>query len=249
MNQTGSAAAEKKGEGLDLKDAFDEFMASFEAFKDANDERLDDMEKRLGADVVTEEKVARIDRALDQQKRAIDRLVLKGKRPELGGAQAAGGNRGAEPSEHKLAFEAYVRTGESGGLKRVEGKAMAAGVDADGGYLVPEETEREIGQRLSVVSPIRAIADVRTVSSNVYKKPFAVTGFQAGWVGETDDRDETNTPTLVELAYPVMEIYAMPAATGTLLDDAPSISTSGSHPRSRWLSPSRRRRRSSMATE
>ncbi len=38
-------------------------------------------------------------------------------------------------------------------------------------------------------------------------------------MGETDDRDETDTPTLVELEYPVMELYAMPAATQTLLDD------------------------------
>jgi HK97 family phage major capsid protein len=58
------------------------------------------------------------------------------------------------------------------------------------------------------------------VSSNVYKKPFATSGFATGWVGETEARPETATPTLAELEYPVMEIYAMPAATQTLLDDA-----------------------------
>ncbi len=58
------------------------------------------------------------------------------------------------------------------------------------------------------------------MSSNLYKKPFATTGFETGWVGETDARPETDTPTLVELEYPVMELYAMPAATATLLDDA-----------------------------
>ena len=63
------------------------------------------------------------------------------------------------------------------------------------------------------VSPLRSIAGVRTVSSNAYRRPFATNGFETGWVGETDARDETDTPTLVELEYPVMELYAMPAAT------------------------------------
>jgi HK97 family phage major capsid protein len=207
----------KAAENVDLKDAFDDFMSAFEAFKEGNDGKIDEIERKLSADVVTEEKVARIGQALDSQKRLIDRLVLKGRRPELG---LSGSARGAEASEHKAAFDAYVRTGESGGLKRLEQKALSAGVDADGGYVVPEETEAEIGRRLSIVSPIRAIAGIRTVSSNLYKKPFATTGFATGWAGETDARPATATPTLVELEYPVMELYAMPAATTTLLDDA-----------------------------
>ncbi len=219
MNLDLQPAPETKGaaENVDLKNAFDDFMSTFEAFKEGNDAKIDEIERKLSADVVTEEKVARIGQALDSQKRLIDRLVLKGRRPELG---LSGSGRGAEASEHKAAFEAYVRTGESGGLKRLEQKALSAGIDADGGYVVPEETEAEIGRRLSIVSPIRAIAGIRTVSSNLYKKPFATTGFATGWAGETDARPETATPTLVELEYPVMELYAMPAATTTLLDDA-----------------------------
>jgi HK97 family phage major capsid protein len=69
-------------------------------------------------------------------------------------------------------------------------------------------------------SPIRAISGVRQVSANTYKKPFAITGAQTGWVAETGTRSQTNTPTLFELAFPTMELYAMPAATPTLLEDA-----------------------------
>jgi HK97 family phage major capsid protein len=106
-----------------------------------------------------------------------------------------------------------------GGLKRLEAKAVSSVTTPDSGYLVPPETEAEIGRRLAIVSPIRGIAGIRTVSSNSYRKPFATTGFEAGWVGETDARAETDTPTLVELEYPVMELYAMPAATAAMLDD------------------------------
>ncbi len=84
---------------------------------------------------------------------------------------------------------------------------------------MPDETEREIGRRLAAVSPIRSISSVRHVSANVYKKPFTTTGAVTGWVGETASRTETTAPVLAELSFPAMELYAMPAATATLLDD------------------------------
>jgi HK97 family phage major capsid protein len=218
MEALTSAAPETKAAGesagaLELKDAFEDFLGAFDQFKQANDERLGEIERKLSADVLTEEKVARVSDALDAQKRLLDRLVLKSHRPELGS------ERRIEASEHKAAFESYFRTGETGGLKRLEAKAISTVTSPDSGYLVPPETEAEIGRRLAVVSPIRSIAGIRTVSSNVYRRPFSTTGFETGWVGETDARDETDTPTLVELEYPVMELYAMPAATATLLDD------------------------------
>ncbi|ODN72428.1 Phage capsid family protein [Methylobrevis pamukkalensis] len=45
-------------------------------------------------------------------------------------------------------------------------------------------------------------------------------GPAVGWAGETAARPQTAAPTLAELTYPTMELYAMPAATQTLLDDA-----------------------------
>jgi len=189
-----------------------EMMRAFEAFKEANDERLAD--KR--GDVVLEEKLARIDRAIDAQARKLDEIALKGVRPALGGERA----RAQNAPEHKAAFDAYVRTGEVAGLRALEAKAMTIGSNADGGYLVPPEIETEIGKRLATVSPIRAIAGVRTISGNVYKKPFMTAGPAVGWVGETGARTQTASPTLDELSFPAMELYAMPAATATLLEDA-----------------------------
>jgi HK97 family phage major capsid protein len=204
----------KSADDLDVKDAFAEFMSTFEAFKDSNDERLAQIESRLGADVVTAEKVDRISRALDQQKRMLDNLALKRVRPALGGKGSA------LPSEHKAAFEAYMRSGDERSLRALDIKAMSIGSGQDGGYLVPDEIEDEIGKRLAALSPIRSIASVRQVSSSVLKKPFSITGPVVGWVAETASRTQTNTATLAELEFPTMELYAMPAATASLLDDA-----------------------------
>jgi HK97 family phage major capsid protein len=193
-----------------------EMMRAFEAFKEANDERLAD---RRG-DVVLEEKLARIDRAIDAQARRLDDIALKNARPAIGQDSHRERARGASAPEHKAAFEAYVRTGEAATLRVLEAKALSVGSNADGGYLVPPEIETEIGKRLAAISPIRAIAGVRTISANVYKKPFMTAGPAVGWVGETDARPQTASPALDELSFPAMELYAMPAATATLLEDA-----------------------------
>ena len=185
----------------------DDVLSAFEAFKEANDERLAQIEKRMSADVITTEKVDRINKAVDE-------LILKSRRPQLSGEKIA------EPSEHKKAFDAYVRKGEAHGLAALEEKAMSVGSGTDGGYLVPSQTEAEISRLLSKASPIRSIADVRQSSSTLYKKPFATAGAATGWIGETAARPQTNSPTLAELQFPAMELYAMPAATQGLLDDS-----------------------------
>jgi HK97 family phage major capsid protein len=187
--------------------AQDDVFTAFEAFKEANDERLAQIEKRMSSDVVTTEKVERISKAIDE-------LTLKTRRPILSA------ERPQEPSEHKRAFDAYVRKGETHGLSAIEEKAMSIGSGTDGGYLVPSQTEAEISRLLSKASPMRSIADVRQSSVTMYKKPFAITGAASGWIGETAARPQTNSPTLAELQFPAFELYAQPAATQALLDDS-----------------------------
>jgi HK97 family phage major capsid protein len=202
---------------LDAVVTHGEMMRAFEAFKDANDEHQALTDKRSG-DVVLEEKLARLNSTLDAQVRRLDEITLKGARPAIGGERAA--VRSASALEHKAAFDAYVRSGETTNLRALELKALSAGSNPDGGYLVPPEVETQIGQRLTAISPIRSIAGVRVISGNVYKKPFMTAGPAVGWVGETDARTQTSSPTLDELSFPAMELYAMPAATATLLEDA-----------------------------
>ena len=127
--------------------------------------------------------------------RRIDELTLKAARPALGTGPAAA-QRSAHGLQHKAAFDTYVRKGESSGLRDLEAKALSIGSDPDGGYLVPDETERQVMSALKSVSPIRAIAGIRQVSGAVYKKPFSLTAPGTGWVGETAARSQTTTPTL-----------------------------------------------------
>lgn len=208
---------ETKAETRDLDNHFDEMMGAFEAFKETNDARLADIETRMSADAVTREKLARIETALDEHANAVDELAMKAQRPPKGGDTSR--LLGRAGVQHKAAFDRYVRGGEAGDLRALEAKALSVGSDPDGGYLVPDDTETEVNSALRDMSPIRAIAGVRQVSGSVYKRPFSTSGADTGWVGEADARPQTATPTLAELSFPTMELYAMPAATSSLLDD------------------------------
>lgn len=217
--RTSQVAPETKSDGgyAALADTFDEFMTTFAEFRDSNDRRLREIETRKGADVVTTEKVDRISDALDRQKQVLDNLALKRVRPALGGRDDA---LSVADVERKQAFDSYMRSGDERVLRSLETKDMSYGSGPDGGYLVPDEVEAEIGRRLASISPIRSIASVTQVSSAVLKKPFMVSGPVTGWVGETAARPKTGSPALDALQFPAAEIYAMPAATPSLLEDA-----------------------------
>jgi HK97 family phage major capsid protein len=196
---------ETKADG-DVTGMFAQFTAAFEEFKATNDKRLAEIEKRGSADGLLTDKLDRLNGFLDGQKSRLERTALERARPALDGLG------GAEPDDYKDTFSAYVKRGEE--------KALSIGSNADGGYVVPDETETEIARLLTAVSPIRAIAGVRQVSGAVYKRPISVTGPATGWVGETAARPQTASQTLAELSYPTMELYAMPAATSAFLEDA-----------------------------
>ena len=194
------------GAAGDIQGMFTEFMSAFEEFKRTNDGRLGDLERRGAADVITSEKVERLNAVLDGAKAAIDRQMLERAKPQLEGGRAEAGD------EYKDAFAAYVKRGET--------KALTIGSPSGGGYLVPVETETEITRLLTSVSPIRGIAGVRQISAHTYKKPVTITGPQVGWVAETDARTTTTSQTLDLLDFPTAELYAMPAATQVFIDDA-----------------------------
>ncbi|VAV99822.1 Gene Transfer Agent capsid protein; Phage major capsid protein [hydrothermal vent metagenome] len=194
------------------KSGIEEFLCAFDAFKQTNDQRLAQIEKKQSADVLTEEKLTRIDAAMGEQKSAMDRMRLSQARPGLELKPAT------DTANVHPAWDRYMRQGDAS--KLTELKALSSGIDADGGYVAPDETQTQIDRLLAESSPIRAIASVRQTSSGLLRKPVSQGGAASGWVSESAARPETNSPTLDLIEFPMAELYAMPATTQTLLDDA-----------------------------
>ncbi|MCH4893767.1 phage major capsid protein [Sphingomonas sp. SFZ2018-12] len=112
-------------------------------------------------------------------------------------------------------FSTFLRTGSA-----IEMKALSSATGAAGGYAVPEEIDAVVDRTLKAISPIRAIANVVRVGSAGYRKLVASGGTPSGWAAETGARAETATPSFNELSPPMGELYANPAASQAMLDDA-----------------------------
>ena len=145
--------------------------------------------------------------ALEASFAALETAGLPPERPMLEGARPGPGTG--------TAFEQFLRAG--GGI---EAKAMSGASDGAGGHAVPDELDARIEATLKSVSPIRAIASVVQVGSSGYRKLVASGGFESGWAAETARRDETDTPVFNEVAPPMGDLYANPAASQAMLDDA-----------------------------
>ncbi len=201
----------------EVKKYIDDLGTTFEDFKSANDERLKKLEK--GENVIDlEEKIKQINTKLDEfsgLKEQFEELEKKSNRIRNSG------DGDAEAEEYKEAFYKFFRKGgaHEDGLRELETKALNTQVDTDGGYTVPVEVDTAITRVLGDIGVMRSLARVQTVGSATFKRLVNMGGATSGWVGETEDRIETSTPTLREQEFPVMEMYAEPHATQAVLED------------------------------
>jgi len=157
------------------------------------------------------DQVAELRAEMGALKARVDAQAVAAARPALSGAKAEGS------PERKAFVDAYLRKGIKEG---VELKSFIGTSDSTGGYAVPREIDAAIDAVLKSISPIRRIANVVKVGSAGYRKLVTTGGTPSGWVAEGAARPETATPVFHEIVPPAGELYANPAASQTMLDDA-----------------------------
>jgi HK97 family phage major capsid protein len=146
---------------------------------------------------------------VDEVKSRLDKVARAATRPVMGGAAAS------DTPEVKGFVDGYLRRGRETELKSISGATPG-----DGGYAVPRQIDAMIASTLADISPIRAIAQVVQTGTSGYRKLVATGGVASGWVSETAPRPETATPQFAEIAPPTGDLYANPAASQGMLDDA-----------------------------
>ena len=218
LNSRARGVVAVRNDGGNAAAILNELKQTFETFKAEREKEVADLKKGM-ADVVQTEKVDRINAEITKLQTALDEVNVTIATLKIGG----GGDQpqSAEKKEHAKAFNQFFRKGAENGLRDLEVKAaLRTDSDPDGGYVVPDQMETTIDRVLGTVSAMRSISRVMSISAGVYKKLVSQGGAVGGWVGEKDARPETATPKLSSLEFPAMELYANPAATQTLLDDA-----------------------------
>ena len=172
----------------------------FDDFRTKHDERLTNMETALNA-------------------------LTNGQLPTAPPVGAA-----ADP-EYTRTFASYFRKGDndsdnflrkanSTGDRAVVHAAMSVGDNSSGGYLAPTEWDRSIIEAQRSTSPMRRLATVQPTRVGAFTKLWDPKNWGSGWVGETAARPQTTSTTLTPITFASGEIYANPAVTQTLLDDA-----------------------------
>jgi len=162
--------------------------------------------------VLQGERIAALEGDIAALKGRVDGAFLSGQRPALDGVKG-----GAVDPARAAFVDRYLRQGLEAG---VELKSFSGASGAAGGYAVPREIDAVIDSTLKAISPIRSIAHVVRTGSAGYRKLVSAGGIVSGWASETGARAETGTPSFNEIAPPSGELYANPAASQAMLDDA-----------------------------
>ncbi len=144
---------------------------------------------------------------VDEVKARLDRVSRAAARPALDGIR--------NETEVKGFVDGYLRHGRTSEIKSIQGT-----VPTDGGYAVPREIDALIAGQIKEISPIRSLSQVVQVGTSGYRKLVTTGGTASGWVSETAGRPETASPRFEEIAPPSGELYANPAASQAMLDDA-----------------------------
>lgn len=217
---------------LEIKAAIDKQAEAFEAFKAVNDDRLKAVEtgneskaKELGEQLVKIE--ADVKKFTELKKTIETEMALQRERlEELESRKSSPGKTAHEKAldEYKAKLFEWMR--HKGNSPMIETqlhdlmrKDITVASAAGGGYAVPEEISRNIGELQMKYSPVRRLVKVVSVGTSDYKELIDLNGTTCGWVGETGTRTATNTSTLREVAPTHGEIYAYPQVSEWSLDD------------------------------
>ena len=205
----------------EIKTLIDIQSKAFADFKESNDIRLMALEDRRGANVLAEEagmeahkRVKAVEGVVSDVQTTIKKIEeILGRPKGLLMSSESFNNH-----EQRKSFSKFLKKGIVD--ENFSTKAFATDPGGDGGYAVPEQLDAELQNYLYASSPMRQICSVVTSYSSDYKLAVNTGGMAAGWVGEKDARAETNTPNIEQVTPPIGELYANPAATQWMLDDA-----------------------------
>lgn len=232
----------------ELKTILEEQGRAFNEFKTSNDALLKGKaEGKAVADMET--KVATLGTAMDklsEKAQDLEKELLKAKRPDVGSdkkseqeaielkgfnlalraeyqskGKAYGGDLDAKGyAEYKSGFFKVMAGTPVDALSADERKAMSAGSDPDGGYLLPESTRGMTVKTMYEQSIMRQICTVETISTDKIEGVVDNNEASAGWVAELGSRSDSSTPQIGRWEIQAHELYAMPKISQKLIDDA-----------------------------
>ena len=213
----------------EVKTAVETLGKTFESFKEANDERLAQVEAKGTADPVTEAKLSKIEKDMDKfadmevsmkaQSEAQKKSAESMAKLETIISRPGFANDSKMESKHVQIFDKWLRKGKEN-LTPDEVKVLTVGNDTTAGYLAPPEYVRELIKGIVDYSPIRSIARIRSTSQRSIQVPKRTGEFTAQWVAEQGTRSETTGYTVGLEEIAAHEMYALVDISEQELEDS-----------------------------
>jgi len=213
----------------EVKSAVETLGKTFESFKEANDERLAQVEAKGSADPVTEAKLSKIEKDMDKfadmeismkaQSEAQKKSAESMAKLETIISRPGFANDSKMESKHVQIFDKWLRKGKEN-LTPDEVKVLTVGNDTTAGYLAPPEYVRELIKGIVEYSPIRSIARIRSTSQRSIQVPKRTGEFTAQWVAEQGTRSETTGYTVGLEEIAAHEMYALVDISEQELEDS-----------------------------
>jgi HK97 family phage major capsid protein len=206
---------------LDLNEKLEKLGNSWEHFKEVNNDRLLQLEKKGTVDPLTETKLEKLNSLLEEQKSKIDDLEIAMARPASGGEYIRE-HKSNDDIQYKNAFNGYLRKGIEEQLASIEMKRdLTTSIDAStsyGGYLLTPNVQRMIMDKIENVCVMRKICSVQEISSSSLDV-IDHSGMSPTWISETGTVSDTDTSVFSRKTIATHDLVAQPKVSQKLLDD------------------------------
>lgn len=228
----------------ELKDIVDNINKDWSSYKKTNDELMagkadsktvlelkSNLEKIDASMTASQEKLKTLEvsikRSLESSQGSgnameiNEKVLRKGFRHWLrkGGGQQ-GGHQDSFADHLNDVFNKDVKMKEAYFEDHPEFKALSVNDDTAGGFMVHADLSGRIVKRIFETSPLRQYASVQNISTDALEGMIDAQDTAYGWVTEQGSRGTTANPKIGMWRIPVHEMYAQPAVTQKLLDDA-----------------------------
>lgn len=204
---------------LEINEKLEKLENTWEHFKQVNNERLLQLEKKSSIDPLTEIKLEKLNNAIEEQKSKIDELEIAMSRPYSSIEEY----KSNDDIQYKSAFNNYLKKGIEEQLANIEVKRdLTTAIDTStsyGGYLLTPNIQKMVYDKIDDLCIMRKICSVQTISSSSLEV-IDSSGMTPSWIGETGAVNDTDTSIFSKKTINTHDLIAQPKVSQKLLDDA-----------------------------
>lgn len=203
----------------EINDRLEKLGNSWEHFKQVNNERLSQLEKKSAIDPLTEIKLEKLNNTIEEQKSKINELEVAMARPYSNIEEY----KSADDIQYKSAFNSYLKKGIEEQLANIEVKRdLTTAIDTStsyGGYLLTPNIQKMVYDKIEDLCIMRKICSVQIISS-ASLEVLDGTEITPSWIGENGTVNDTDTNIFTKKTINTHDLIAQPKVSQKLLDDA-----------------------------